>query len=500
MSLLLACLARPGAAESALDQIRARGKLVIGCEALYPPFEVRVGDRFEGFDIDLGNEIGKELGVAVQWVDSSFDGLFPGLTAGQFDLLLSGITITEERKQGLAFSRPYFLSGQTIVVRRDDDRIRSSADLPGHVVGVQQATTGETAVQRLRLPEEQIRKFKTLQAALMEVVNRNADAAVGDEPALLHMLREGYPGLKLVGGVFVEENLGVVVHPDEPELLAAVNQALDRIIVDGRYARIYQRWIGQPPTAETMAKLEVVRAQGTPEAARAAGGSSLIRWDLLWRSLPALLEGARLTLYLAIMALLLGVPAGLLIALARLSGFRPLVWVATVYVEVIRGTPLLMQILAVYFVLPSVGLRLPPMAAAVTALSLNAAAYIAEIFRAGIQSIDRGQMEAALAVGMSYTGAMRWVILPQTFRRTLPPLTNEGVALLKDTSLVSAIALAELTHRGNGLAAATASPVTFYLAVALLYLAMTLPLTHLVRRLEHRWQPVSRPRGRKGKT
>ena len=191
---------------------------------------------------------------------------------------------------------------------------------------------------------------------------------------------------------------------------------------------------------------------------------------------------------------MIGVPAGLFVALLRLSGFAPLRALATTYVELVRGTPLLMQIYVIYFVLPAVGISLPAFVAGVAALSLNAAAYISEIFRAGIESIDSGQMEAARALGMDYRGAMRHVILPQTLRRVLPPLTNESVALLKDSSLVSVVALSELMRNGKEIATNTGSPTTIYLAVAALYLVMTLPLTFLVRRLEDKWQPISRPR------
>jgi His/Glu/Gln/Arg/opine family amino acid ABC transporter permease subunit len=191
------------------------------------------------------------------------------------------------------------------------------------------------------------------------------------------------------------------------------------------------------------------------------------------------------------MSLVFGMVGGLVIALARISPLPPLRGLATVYVEAIRGTPLLMQIYVIYFVLPAVNVQLPAMVAGVAALSLNAAAYIAEIFRAGIESIDSGQMEAARSLGFTYSGAMRWVILPQTVRRVLPPLTNEAVALLKDSSLVSVVALADLMRIGKEQATNGGSSVTIYLAVALLYLAMTLPLTHLVRLLERKWQPSS---------
>jgi len=153
-----------------------------------------------------------------------------------------------------------------------------------------------------------------------------------------------------------------------------------------------------------------------------------------------------------------------------------------------------MQIYVIYFVLPSIGIQLASMQAGILALSLNAAAYISEIFRAGIESIDSGQMEAARSLGMDYRRAMANVILPQTLRRVLPPLTNEAVALLKDSSLVSVVALEELMRAGKEAATNGGSPTTVYLSVAVIYLIMTLPLTWLVRRLEEKWQPISRPR------
>jgi His/Glu/Gln/Arg/opine family amino acid ABC transporter permease subunit len=497
-SLLLA-LVLPARASS-LDDIRQRGVLVIGTDATYPPFEFMVGDQFAGFDIDLGNEIARELGVTTRWENIAWDGIFAALQTRRFDLVISDVVITDRRKKELAFSRPYFLSGQTIVRRRGDERIRSYQDLPGKLVTVQQETTGQYAVERLGLPKERIRKFETMQDALLEVANRRGDAAVGDLPAVREMIRKGYPELEIVGGIFVHENYGVVLRRGEPELLVAVNAALTRIMADGRYARIYERWMGEPLPGGTLAALDRVQGEGTPVTTGAAGSAFSIRWGLLREALPLLLRGALWTLALTGLAILIGVPAGLLVALCRLSSIAPLRWAAIVFVETIRGTPLLMQIFVIYFVLPSLGISLPQVPAAVAALSINAAAYIAEIFRAGIESIDPGQMEAARALGMSTGLAMRGVILPQTARRVLPPLTNETVALLKDSSLVSIIGLSELTRVGREQASNSGSPVTIVLAVALLYLAMTLPLTHLSRRLEARWSWRSGVEDRKDRT
>ncbi|RYG60037.1 transporter substrate-binding domain-containing protein, partial [bacterium] len=405
LALLFFCLAfisPPCAhAQSSLETIRQRGELIIGTDATYPPFELKVGDRFEGFDIDLGNEIGKELGVKTRFENIAWDGIFAALQTKKFDLVISDVVITDKRKKEMAFSRPYFLSGQTIVRRKGDARIASSKDLPGKLVTVQQETTGQYAVEKLGLPDGNIRKFETMQDALLEVRNKRGDVAVGDLPALSEMIRKGYPELETVGGIFVQENYAVVARRGEPELLGAVNDAIAQIMADGRYAKIYARWIREPLPPNTLAELDKIRAQGTPLSEQAGGSSFTIRWSLLRSTMPLLLKGAVMTLWITFLGLIIGIPVGLSVALARISNLRPFSIPATFFVEVLRGTPLLLQIFAIYFVLPSLGISLPQFVAAVAALSLNSAAYIAEIFRAGIKSIDKGQMEAARALGLN---------------------------------------------------------------------------------------------------
>ncbi len=504
-------LAAPGWSQggTTLDRVRSQGILEIGTDATYPPFEFIEDEKIQGFDIDLGEEIARELGVRARWNNIEWSGIFGGLETGKYDLVISDVVITSERKAVRAFSRPYFLSGQTIARRVGDTRLKSKDDLPGRIIAVQQQTTGQFAVEKMGLPTSSLRKFDTMQDALQDVQNGASDAAVGDLPALKEMIRKGYPGLELVGGIFVSENYAVVARQSDVQLVGAVNAALERILVDGRYARMYEKWIREPLRGATIAGLEAVKGEGTvvpeydlrnPSAATALPPQldtwkGLDTWRVVQKALPSLLRGALMTLYLTGFGLLVGIPLGLIIALMRLSSFRPVSMVALAYTEVVRGTPLLLQIYVIYFVLPSLGLSLPQFAAAVAALGLNAAAYVSETFRAGIESIEEGQMEAAWSLGLNYWQAMSWVILPQTLRRVLPPLTNEAVALLKDSSLVSVIALTELTRVGKEAATVAGSPGGVYLAMALLYLLMTLPLTHLVRVLEVRWRPVSLARG-----
>ncbi len=200
--------------------------------------------------------------------------------------------------------------------------------------------------------------------------------------------------------------------------------------------------------------------------------------------LPRLLGAAVVTVKLAGLATLLGLVLGTLAALFQTSKSRALGYAATAYTTVFRGTPLVVQILVIYFALPQIGLRLDQFSSAVVALGINAGAYIGEIIRAGIESIDKGQMEAARSLGMSYGQAMRRVIVPQTYRRLLPPLGNEFIAMLKDTSLIAFIGGEELTRTGQHIISATFRPWPVYLSLAGIYLFMTVIFTYLVRKLE----------------
>lgn len=215
--------------------------------------------------------------------------------------------------------------------------------------------------------------------------------------------------------------------------------------------------------------------------------------SLIIDSLPLLLKGAGLTLEITALAVGLGLLIGLILSLAQLSKSSFLRWPAKVYVDVMRGTPLLIQIFIIYFALPNlIGTRVDPFVAAVTACSLNSGAYIAEIFRAGIQSISIGQMRAGLSLGMTYPQTMRYIVLPQAVRRIIPPLGNEFIAMLKDSSLVSVIGFEELTRSGQLIIAETYGTMEIWATVAVLYLIMTLSITRLVGWFEKRKKIIER--------
>ena len=211
-------------------------------------------------------------------------------------------------------------------------------------------------------------------------------------------------------------------------------------------------------------------------------------WDLsvIVRFLPVLVQGAILTIQLTCIAVGMGILIGTFVGIGRVSKNKLLFSLSTIYVNFIRGTPMLVQLYLVYFGLPAYFGTIPPRMAAIITLSVNSGAYVAEIVRAGIQSIDRGQLEAARSLGMTYPQAMRYVLIPQTFKRIIPPLGNEFIALLKDSSIVSVIALEELVRKGSMIAGRTFRAFEIWTAVALLFLFMTLPITQLVNYAERR--------------
>lgn len=212
-------------------------------------------------------------------------------------------------------------------------------------------------------------------------------------------------------------------------------------------------------------------------------------FDLVVRSFPLLLMGAGVTVKITALSVSFGLLIGMFVSLARLSKIKPLRILATMYVDFIRGTPLLVQIFLIYFALPIVtGKRIDPFIAAITACSVNSGAYVAEIFRAGIQSIDKGQMEAGRSLGMTWVQTMRFIILPQAFKRIIPPLGNEFIAMLKDSSLVSVIGFEELTRRGQLIIARTYGSFEIWLTVAVIYMAMTFTISRLVDFLERRYK------------
>ena len=216
-------------------------------------------------------------------------------------------------------------------------------------------------------------------------------------------------------------------------------------------------------------------------------------FEIIEQSLPLLLAGAGITIEITALSVGFGMAIGVIVSLIRLSGIKPLRILGNIYVDFLRGTPLLVQIFLVYFALPAlIHHRVDAFVAAIAACSINSGAYVAEVFRGGIESIDKGQMEAGRSLGMTWWQTMRYIILPQAFKRIIPPLGNEFIAMLKDSSLVSVIGFEELTRRGQLIIARTYASFEIWLTVAVLYLIMTLAVARFVGLLERRFKKDER--------
>jgi len=483
------------------------GTLSIGTDATFPPFSSKVGEKFVGLEIELGDAIAERLGCDAQWVNSSFDAIFPALLAGKYDMVIASVTITPERRESMLFSEPYVNAGQTIAVRKGSPPLSELKALRGKRVGVGLNTTGQYLLEGFTGIETV--KYPSVDLALSDLRNRRLDAAVGDLPVFRYMIRESFPDLRLTGQPLNKEVWGMAFAPSREELVRQVNGALEHLRADGIVAALEAKHLGtlgvaggtgegSGTNAPSGAASSPIPATGatpavpgeTPLADNASSQRPMegprFRTDRFLASIPLFLQGARWTLILSLFSFVAAVPLGLLIAIGRMSRLWLLRAPTTAYVEVLRGTPLLVQIFFIYFVLPAFGLSLPDYITAVLALSINASAYISEIFRAGLESLEAGQGEAAEALGLTRGQALRHVLVPQAVRRVVPPLTNECIALIKESSLVSIMGMTELTRTGQELSSRFADPLTIWPGVALTYFLMTFPLTRLSMHLERR--------------
>ena len=440
-------------------------------------------DKNVGFEVDLAAALAEELGQRIDFVQYQFGSLVPGLQRQDFDFAMNGLEVTPDRARVVRFSRPYYLYTLQLVVRADDERFETLEQCRalGGVVG----TLEETAAERL-LDELQVGKsiYDNQTEPYRDLEFGRLDAVLLDLPIALYYGKPN-PKLKFVGPRLARGYYAIAFRPEDETLAARVDAALQRVADRGRLQQIYEHWgLWDDDQAALFA----------PEGAGATHRHAEGRWGVR-DYFPLLLRGAWVTIQLAVLSMLVAVVLGLPIALLRLSGRWPLQTAATVYVEFFRGIPVLLLLFFLYYGLPAIGARyelgswlnLSAFVAAVLGFGLNYAAYESEIYRAGIGSIPAGQWEAAASLGMSRALTFRRIILPQAIRVILPPMTNDFIALFKDTSLVSVIALVELTKQYQILAKSSMRYLELGLATALLYLVMSVPLGHLARYLEKRW-------------
>ena len=438
-----------------------------------------------GFDVEVAERIARGLGrrrarfAQVQW--SSID---QSVERGDFTLGLSGVEDTPVRRARHAVTIPYFEFREVLAVRpADAARIHGLADLRGRRV----ATLGATIAYDLLVAARD--SMGLIPLSYDDDVHPYADLVAGRVDAVLldHIIaqralrRAGGSGFVILAEpVTLGHYVGVLARADSV-LRDSVDAALREAMRDGSLEQIFRRWDVWDPSQTALFDRVLRTVDRTAAMARTVQAIAYI---------PSLARAAAVTLLVSISSMALAVIVGLALASARVYGPDWVRLATTVYVEVIRGTPLLLQLFVIYYGLAS-WVRLPAFLAAVLALSLNYAAYEAEIYRGALEAVPRSQLEAARTLGLSELQILRLVRGPQALRFALAPMTNDFVALLKDSSLVSVITVVELTKQTAIYATNVGSWVVPGALCAAVYLAMSLPLARLARRLERRWSPAA---------
>jgi polar amino acid transport system substrate-binding protein len=461
-----------------LDQIRQRGVLHWGADAeggapyVYP--DPQHPERLIGFEFELAEALGSRLGVRATMVQNQWDQLIPALDRGNFDIILNGLELTSENRQRIAMSRPYYVYAQQIVTRQETAGYNGIEDLKGKVVGVLSGSVAE----RLLKQNTNVgwKSYPGNVETFADLKNERLEAVLVDLPIAIHYAKPD-PGLRFSGAPFASGYYAIGILKQDKTLLTALNGVLEQLARDHTLEHIYRKY---GLWDERQQALEDYR----PEVVKTAQPCITLRERLAY--FPLLLKAAVTTAELSVLSMALAVIAGLVLVLLRLYGTSPLRWLAQAYVEVIRGTPLLIQLFLIYYGLPEIGIRLNAFCAAVLGLGLNYAASEAENYRAGIQSIPRGQTEAALALGMTRWQTLRQVVLPQASRVVIPPVTNDFIAMFKDTSIVSVITMVELTKQYGMLAASNSDYIVVGLMTAAIYFGLSYPASLFANWLETR--------------
>ena len=439
-------------------------------------------DEVIGFEMDLAKALEQEIGRRIVFHQRTYESLEADLERGDIDIAMNGLEITPKRLRRVAFTRPYYIYQLQLVSRADEKRFQNldEAKSKGLMIG----TLGNTAAaDLLKVQNVPFKTYDDQQGPYEDLVQRALDGVLMDLPIAIYYAapdqRLKYsqlkPGLKFLGPSFADGYYGIAVRQGDKELLADLNRGIDRLLDSGKLQEILHKWkLWTPDQYRLYKTVDIV-----------AGGQEMRFGDYL----PLLGKGALVTVALTLISFALAVILGLVVAVARMYGPAPVRWLAIGYVEFFRGIPVLLLLYFIYYGLPAVipGLKLDPFVAAVIGFGLNYAAYEAEIYRAGISSIPVGQWEAAASLGMPAPLTFRRIILPQAMRVILPPMTSDLVALFKDTSVVSIIAVVELSKQYQILTKSGGGYLQIGLTTAALYLIMSVPLGHLSRYLEQRW-------------
>ncbi|MFV9632839.1 ABC transporter substrate-binding protein/permease [Mycobacterium neumannii] len=494
------------------------GTLTVGTLSDAPPsICINSAGQFTGFDNEVLRAIADKLGLRINFVGTEFSGLLAQVAARRFDVGSSSITTTEERRRTVGFTNGYDFGYFSLVVPTGSPITGFDKLAPGQRIGVVQGTVQESyVVDTLGLQPVKYPDYNTVYASLK---TRQIDAWVAPSQQASGTVQPGDPA-EIIENTFSLDNfIAWAVATENRPLIDALNSGLDAVIADGTWARLYSEWVPRalppgwkpgskaapPPQLPDFNAIAAENQQAStgpaaPKSTLTQLKDSFLNWDLYRQAVPDLLKtGLPNTLILTVSAAVIGLVLGMLLAVAGISRHRWLRWPARVYTDIFRGLPEVVIILLIGLgVGPIVGglTGNNPFPLGIAALGLMAAAYVGEIFRSGIQSVEPGQMEASRALGFSYTASMQLVVIPQGVRRVLPALMNQFISLLKASSLVYFLGLVadqrELFQVGRDLNAQTGN-LSPLVAAGFFYLMLTVPLTHLVNYIDNRLRRGRKP-------
>ncbi|CAA4069656.1 extracellular glutamine-binding protein [Staphylococcus aureus] len=446
------------------EKIKERGELRVGLSADYAPMEfehtVNGKTEYAGVDIDLAKKIAKDNNLKLKIVNMSFDSLLGALKTGKIDIIISGMTSTPERKKQVDFSDSYMMTKNIMLVKKDKvNEYKDIKDFNNKKVGAQKGTEQEKIAQT-EIENASITSLSRLPDVILALKSGKVEGAVVEKPVAEAYLKQN-PKLGISNVKFNEEEKDTViaVPKDSPKLLSQINKTIKEVKDKGLIDKYMTN------------------------AANAMNDDS----GFISKYGSFFLKGIKITILISLIGVALGSILGAFVALMKLSKIKIISWIASIYIEILRGTPMLVQVFIVFFgITAALGLDISALVCGTIALVINSSAYIAEIIRAGINAVDKGQMEAARSLGLNYRQTMKSVIMPQAIKNILPALGNEFVTLIKESSIVSTIGVGEIMFNAQVVQGISFDPFTPLIVAAGLYFFLTFVLTRIMNMIEGR--------------
>lgn len=446
------------------EKIKERGELRVGLSADYAPMEfehtVNGKTEYAGVDIDLAKKIAKDNNLKLKIVNMSFDSLLGALKTGKIDIIISGMTSTPERKKQVDFSDSYMMTKNIMLVKKDKvNDYKDIKDFNNKKVGAQKGTEQEKIAQT-EIENASITSLSRLPDVILALKSGKVEGVVVEKPVAEAYLKQN-PKLGISNVKFNEEEKDTViaVPKDSPKLLSQINKTIKEVKDKGLIDKYMTN------------------------AANAMNDDS----GFISKYGSFFLKGIKITILISLIGVALGSILGAFVALMKFSKIKIISWIASIYIEILRGTPMLVQVFIVFFgITAALGLDISALVCGTIALVINSSAYIAEIIRAGINAVDKGQMEAARSLGLNYRQTMKSVIMPQAIKNILPALGNEFVTLIKESSIVSTIGVGEIMFNAQVVQGISFDPFTPLLVAAALYFVLTFVLTRIMNMIEGR--------------